>query len=92
MKRPLKYPTASIVGEKFGLRSEEYKRVYALEQWAARHGYKGHRKQILSSRNTQGTFGNGSSNGGAYGANQQTRPQPKPAYNSSDEEDMDLPF
>ena len=46
--------------------------------------------QILSSRNTQGTFGNGASNVGAYGANQQTRPQP--AYNSSDEEDMDLPF
>lgn len=36
--------------------------------------------QILSSRNTQGTSGNG--------ANQQTRPQP--AYNSSD--DFDLPF
>ena len=44
--------------------------------------------QILSSRNTQGTSGNGASNGGAYGANQQTRPQP--AYNSSDEDD--LPF
>ncbi|MCI6437146.1 single-stranded DNA-binding protein [Fibrobacter sp.] len=44
--------------------------------------------QILSSMNTQGTFGNGASNGGAYGANQQTRPQP--AYNSSD--DFDLPF
>lgn len=36
--------------------------------------------QILSSRNTQGTSGNG--------ANQQTRP--KPEYNSSDEDD--LPF
>lgn len=44
--------------------------------------------QILSSRNTQGTTGNGASNGSAYGANQQTRPQP--AYNSSDEDD--LPF
>ena len=44
--------------------------------------------QILSSRNTQGTSGNGASNGGAYGANQQTRPQP--AYNASD--DFDLPF
>lgn len=44
--------------------------------------------QILSSRNTQVTSGNGASNGGAYGANQQTRPQP--AYNSSD--DFDLPF
>lgn len=44
--------------------------------------------QILSSRNTQGTSGNGASNGGAYGANQQTRPQP--AYNASDEDE--LPF
>ena len=44
--------------------------------------------QVLSSRNTQGTFGNGASNGGAYGANQQTRPQQ--AYNAS--EDDDLPF
>lgn len=46
--------------------------------------------QILSSRNTQGTYGNGASNGGAYGANQQTRPQPQQAYNASDEDD--LPF
>lgn len=42
--------------------------------------------QILSSRNTQGTSGNG--------ANQQTRPQQQPqqAYNSSDEDYTDLPF
>ena len=46
--------------------------------------------QILSSRNTQGTSGNGASNGGAYGANQQTRPQPQPAYNAIDEDE--LPF
>ena len=46
--------------------------------------------QILSSRNTQGTSGNGASNGGAYGANQQTRPQPQQAYNASDEDE--LPF
>lgn len=38
--------------------------------------------QILSSRNTQGTSGNG--------ASQQTRPQPQQAYNESDEDD--LPF
>ena len=44
--------------------------------------------QILSPRNAQGTSGNGASNGNAYGANQQTRPQP--AYNSSDEDE--LPF
>jgi single-strand DNA-binding protein len=46
--------------------------------------------QIFSSRNTQGTSGNGESNGSAYGANQQTRQQP--AYNSSDEDYTDLPF
>ena len=46
--------------------------------------------QILSSRNTQGTSGNGASNGGAYGANQHTRQQPQQAYNASDEDD--LPF
>ena len=44
--------------------------------------------QILSSRNTQGTSGNGASNGSAYGANQKAQPQP--AYNSTD--DDDLPF
>lgn len=44
--------------------------------------------QILSSRNTQGKSGNGASNGSAYGASQQTRPQPE--YNASDEDD--LPF
>lgn len=38
--------------------------------------------QILSSRNTQGTFGNG--------ASQQTRPQQQQAYNASDEDE--LPF
>ena len=38
--------------------------------------------QILSSRNTQGTSGNG--------ANQQTRPQQ--AYNPTDEDYTDLPF
>lgn len=50
MKRPLKYPTASIVGEKFGLHSEEYKRVYALEQWAARHGYEGHHAHTVPTK------------------------------------------
>lgn len=44
--------------------------------------------QILSPRNTQGTSGNGASTGNAYGAIQQTRPQP--AYSASDEDD--LPF
>ena len=43
--------------------------------------------QILSSRNTQGTFGNAASNGSEYGANQQMRPRP---CTPSDEDD--LPF
>lgn len=38
--------------------------------------------QIFSSRNTQGTSGNG--------ASQQTRPQPQQAYNANDEDE--LPF
>ena len=50
MKLPIKYPAASIVGSKFGRRSQAYKIVYALEQWAARHGYKGHRKHIVPTK------------------------------------------
>ena len=50
MKRPLKYPAASIVGSKFGRRSHEYKMVYALEQWAARHGYSGHSEHIVPTK------------------------------------------
>ena len=50
MKRPLKYPAASIVGSKFGRRSRAYKMVYALEQWAARHGYEGHREHVVPTK------------------------------------------
>lgn len=51
MKRPLKYPAASIVGSKFGRRSQAYRLVYALEQWAARHGYEGHREHKVPTKN-----------------------------------------
>lgn len=50
MKRPLKYPAASIVGSKFGRRSQAYRIVYALEQWAARHGYEGHREHVVPTK------------------------------------------
>ena len=43
MERPLKYPASSIVGRACGRGSHAYRLVYALEQWAARHGYEGHR-------------------------------------------------
>ena len=50
MERPLKYPAASIVGSKFGRRSHAYKMVYALEQWAARHGYDGHHEHKVPTK------------------------------------------
>lgn len=50
MKRLLKYPAASIVGSKFGRRSQAYKMVYALEQWAVRHGYEGHREHVVPTK------------------------------------------
>jgi len=51
MKRPaIKYPTAAIVGAECGRRSEAYRRVYALEQWAARHGYYGHREHNVPTK------------------------------------------
>lgn len=50
MKRPLKYPAASIVGQKFGRRSKEYRLVYALEQWAVRHGYEGHHAHTVPTK------------------------------------------
>lgn len=43
MRRPLKYPVSALVGAACGHRSEAYKKAYALEQWATRHGYVGHR-------------------------------------------------
>lgn len=50
MRRPLKYPAASIVGAKCGRRSQAYRIVYALEQWAARHGYEGHRAHTVPTK------------------------------------------
>jgi hypothetical protein len=47
MARPLKYPASSIVGRACGRGSHAYRLVYALEQWAARHGYEGHRAHIV---------------------------------------------
>lgn len=50
MERPLKYPTSSIVGRACGRDSHAYRLVYALEQWAARHGYEGHRPHIVPTK------------------------------------------
>ena len=50
MKRHLKYPASSIVGRACGRGSHAYRLVYALEQWAARHGYKGHKKHIVPTK------------------------------------------
>lgn len=50
MTRPLKYPASSIVGRAFGRDSHAYRMVYALEQWAARHGYEGHRHHIVPTK------------------------------------------
>ena len=50
MTRPLKFPASSIVGRACGRGSHAYRQVYALEQWAARHGYKGHRKHTVPTK------------------------------------------
>lgn len=50
MERPLKYPASSIVGRTCGCDSHAYRLVYALEQWAARHGYEGHRPHIVPTK------------------------------------------
>lgn len=50
MARPLKYPTSSIVGRACGRGSRAYRLVYALEQWAARHGYEGHRAHTVPTK------------------------------------------
>lgn len=50
MTRPLKYPTSSIVGRACGRDSHAYRLVYALEQWAARHGYEGHRAHMVPTK------------------------------------------
>ena len=50
MKSPLKYPTSSIVGRACGRGSHAYRLVYALEQWAARHGYDGHHAHTVPTK------------------------------------------
>ena len=47
MTKPIKYPASSIVGRACGRGSHAYRLVYALEQWAARHGYEVHRAHIV---------------------------------------------
>lgn len=49
-RRPLKYPLSAMVGDRCGRKSEAYRRAYALEQWALRHGYEGHRPHIVPTR------------------------------------------
>lgn len=50
MTRPLKYPASSIVGRACGRGSHAYSLVYALEQWAARHGYDGHHAHTVPTK------------------------------------------
>ncbi len=50
MTRPLKFPASSLVGHACGRDSHAYRLVYALEQWAARHGYEGHRPHIVPTK------------------------------------------
>lgn len=50
MKRPLKYPVSALVGALCGHQSELYKKAYALEQWAMRHGYEGHKAHIVPTK------------------------------------------
>lgn len=48
--RPVKYPLSQAVGNLCGRNSEAYRRVYALEQWALRHGYEGYRPHIVPTK------------------------------------------
>ena len=50
MTRPLKYPASSLVGRACGRGSHAYRLVYALEQWAARHGYEGHHAHTVPTK------------------------------------------
>ena len=50
IRRPVKYPLSQEVGILCGRNSEAYRRAYALEQWAVRHGYKGHKKHIVPTK------------------------------------------
>lgn len=42
--RTFKYPLSVEVAGKIGRSNGVYAKVYALETWAVRHGYKGYRK------------------------------------------------
>lgn len=46
----MKFPAASIVGAQCGRRSAAYRMVYAMEQWALRHGYEGHHPHIVPTK------------------------------------------
>lgn len=50
MTRAIKYPTSSLVGNACGRGSHAYRLVYALEKWAARHGYEGHRPHTVPTK------------------------------------------
>lgn len=50
MTRHLKFPASSIVCSACGRDSHAYRLVYALEQWAARHGYEGHRSHTVPTK------------------------------------------
>lgn len=50
MTRALKYPTSSLVGRACGRGSHAYRLVYALEQWAARHGYDGYHAHTVPTK------------------------------------------
>lgn len=50
MERTLKYPASSIVGRACGRGSHAYRLIYALERWAARHGYDGHHEHKVPTK------------------------------------------
>ena len=41
--RKVKYPSTQIARERFGAKSQEYRRIKALEKWAVSHGYDGYK-------------------------------------------------
>lgn len=48
--RSLKYPVSAMVGATCGRKSFTYRMVYALEQYAMRHGYAGHRAHVVPTK------------------------------------------
>ena len=53
-RHALKFPASSIVGAQCGRGSHAYRVVYALEQWAARHGYEGYRSHVVPTKADKG--------------------------------------